>query len=137
MGGMHRALATEPLSFSYRPNNTEKLLLSRALEGDLSLYQWARVDLNLDGIEELVAKDKGCRGQLKEKCHYVFIGRGAQSMHVLLDVVAWNVVVSDKVFAGVRNILVFKNENNQFKSSPYTWNALKSGYTEGEGEKRS
>lgn len=131
------AMAGEPLSFSYSPGGVEQALLRHVLPGSIDQYSFASADINGDGIDELFSVPRSCKAEAPKLCEYKVFGRGAEAFHALLSVKAWDIVVSDRVQDGVRDLLVYKNRNNQFRASAYTWNALKTQYTEGEGDNRS
>ena len=131
------AKALEPLTFSDKVSPAVLASLHGYLEEASSDYLFASVDLNDDGLDEVVSVAKSCKAQTPKRCNYTVFGRGDSNAHILLQVEAWNMSVADHSFSGVRQLMIFKSRNNQFKPSPYTWNALKSRYTEDEGDEQT
>lgn len=131
-------MAAQPVAFGYTPSQTETVLLQAAMGNKpLSDYQYAAVDLNADGMDEIIVGRSSCMAEGKTLCPFIVLGRGKREMRVLLEVEAWGISVGEARVGGVYSLHVLKNPNNAFKSTPYTWNAVKSAYTEHIMDERS
>lgn len=131
------AFAAQPLSFSGTISAIEWSSVAPHLNGAQEDYLFSKVDLNGDGLDEVAAVSANCKSQQLSRCEYFIFGRGAQKAYILLQEEAWNITVSDQRAYGLRKIMVYKSPNNQFKPTAYTWNALKSSYTDSEGDKQT
>lgn len=137
LSGAGFARALQPLAFTSDLAVSDRLALSALLEGDIREYSFSYVDLNYDGQDEIVAVDHVCKTTPMKMCGYSVFGLGQDQAYILMQEKAWSIAVSDEVAFGVRKLLVFKTTNNQYSSTPYTWNALKSRYTEAEGDNQT
>lgn len=82
----------------------------------------AKADLNQDGIPELIIREKTCL-ETDEMCDYHVMADTQDSLFVLVSFKAKYLAIGQEKSSGVRNILVFKNQLNDFDYDVYTWNA--------------
>lgn len=94
-------------------------------EDDINQYAFAPVDLNRDGLDELILKQKECA----DMCEFKILGLTKKDKPlILLDIEAKSVLASDRENLGIRDILVHDHPGNDFATSLYIWDTQSSRY---------
>lgn len=131
---VNKAIAAQSLTFT--PLNDQRVLhqLSNlsVINAQNSTFEIAHTDLNEDGIEEIVLKDttNNCK-YTKSICVYHILGKKSINELILLGKIeAKQLLIGQEYTHGVRNILIYNNDENDYKYKIYAWNALKAQYNE-------
>lgn len=125
--------AGEPLIFSANDTDlrvretTDFLKQSGALPA-LSKIQTARVDLNGDGLKEIIVRQvvTGCEAQ--SNCLYMITGVSARQPVLLASFRARKIGISGEKAYGVKKILVYNHPENDFQSTTYVWTPYTSSF---------
>lgn len=115
--------ASEALYFKEAKNHKEKNIISfikKTYQAFDKEYILAPADLNNDGINEYVVKEKNCPSNTICRHHIIAIMEDKPIS--LLSVNAKKIIVNDTNNYGVRNITIYDNKMNDFKKSKYLWN---------------
>ena len=112
------AHAKEPLRFKALPKD---IAFSLRLA---SPHMAAAVDLNQDGLDEYILRPNDC-GSL---CTFLIAGYSANRWAIISEITARTLLMSDSLTNGVRNILVMRNDVNDFSQEIYQWDAQRSQY---------
>lgn len=122
------AWASEPLSFMARLSDIEKFQIQRDAGIDPHDFRFAKVDLNRDGLDELISVSAACKVG-EEFCSFSVYGQGLDRFQEILKVEARSLTVSNEESFGVRDLSVFQSRINHYKAQRYVWNAAESRYT--------
>ena len=88
----------------------------------------AKTDLNGDGLSEFIVRDERCTAD--KLCLHAILAESGKSLHVIGLFEARTILIGEESSAGVRNLLVFKTENNDFDYVIWSWDPLSSAYKE-------
>ncbi|MDB2682977.1 hypothetical protein N9Z27_01850 [Alphaproteobacteria bacterium] len=127
------AFAQEKLYFNNSISDVQEALVAGYvrihLQAHIDDFTIARTDLNYDGIFEFIVKLKDC-GKVRELCDFHILAEGPKGDKVLsLGVIsAYQVAGGNGSAHGIRDILAFQNELNDFSSVIYRWNEKSSQY---------
>lgn len=131
---VNKAIAAQSLTFT--PLNDQRvlhqLLNLNGINEQNSTFEVAHTDLNEDGIEEIVLKDttNNC-AVTKSSCNYHILAKKSIGEFILLGKIeAKKLLIGQEYTHGVRNILIYDNDENDYKYKIYAWNALKAQYNE-------
>lgn len=124
-------MAVEQLSFGDKVSPSLKYqintLLGEVYETDISLYHIANIDLNNDGIDEHILKRKTCEVS-KNQCIYSIIAEKDGKIILLSKIRAKNLIIGETSSFGIKDILVFKNEINDYNFDIYMWSPSQKMY---------
>lgn len=127
----HPAAAVENVVFGANLGATSRLLLTGYLDldsaGPLDAYEAARVDLNEDGMDEIVLRERGCAE--KEKiCAHLFLAQTKDKIFKISEIQTRYIMLAGTYSDGVRDILAFRNEKNDYDFDLYVWDSRQSRY---------
>lgn len=94
--------------------------LSEHYKSDSSAYDIARVDLNNDGIFERILRRKSCNTQ-KDACTHIIIAEKKDRILLLSKISAKNLMIDSKFSYGIKNILAFNSDINDYDFDIYMW----------------
>jgi len=120
----HHGYALEALTFKEDYSTTLKFQIDQFLQEELgteaSQYVMADVDLNLDGIDEHILKRKSCKTSVNT-CTFIIIAEKDDRILLLSKISAKNLMVDGKVTYGIKNLLAFNSDRNDYKYDIYMW----------------
>lgn len=93
-----------------------------------SYYEIATIDLNQDGVNEYVAKRKYCNNDDILFCNHIIIGSNRDTLLVLGNIRARNIVISSTKTTHIFDILAFQNKLNDYDFSIYMWSSEEKMY---------
>lgn len=85
-----------------------------------SQYVMADVDLNNDGIDEHILRRKSCETP-STMCTYIIIAEKDDRILLLSKISAKNLMVDGKMTYGIKNLLAFNNDRNDYEYDIYMW----------------
>ncbi len=94
--------------------------LAEHYKSDSSAYDIASTDLNKDGIFEHILRRKSCDTQ-KDACTHIIIAEKKDRILLLSKISARNLMIDSKFSYGIKNILAFKSEINDYDFDIYMW----------------
>jgi hypothetical protein len=129
--GFSPAYAAETLLFDSKIGPSSQIALSsyslETAKSDLSRYDFAQADLNGDGINEFILRDKVCsKGQ--NVCDYNVWAETEKGVISLGSVPAKTILLGNEQTHGIRNLLAFDNASNDFDYTLYVWQPAKALY---------
>ncbi len=110
-------------SLEYQVN----IFLEKTYKTHVSLYDVAEIDLNNDGVDEYVLKQKTCKDR-KKQCTYNVIAEKDDEIILLAKVMGYNIMIGKTSSYGVKDILVFKNKTNDYNFDIYVWSPAQNMY---------
>lgn len=120
----HTACAMAEPSFTKNISPITKIQLEDYLKrhGKTPIEQFfvAEIDLNEDGIPELITKKLPCDKKTKF-CDYSILAKKDKTLINLLSISAKNIAVSDTKSDGIHDILAIRSEKNDYKYERYKW----------------
>lgn len=91
--------------------------------------EFASLDLNEDGIQEIVLKEQNCLNP----CSYLILGQTFSNdffaYSILGEIKAHNLSLANTYTQGIRDIMALGNTYNDFASILYKWDSKASQYT--------
>lgn len=131
------ALLPRPVSAVEQLNYSDKIspsleyqinsFLEKTYETDISLYYIADIDLNNDGIDEYILKRKSCESD-KSYCIYSIIAEKDNNIILLSKIRAKSIMIGETYSYGIKDILAFKNEINDYNFDIYMWSPSQKMY---------
>lgn len=119
-----RARAAIDIDFSTAPSPHNRLLIDNYYKTsketappDLAV---GLVDLNEDGIYELILRSN-CATPAPGKCFYRIMAERRDSLIELGEFEAFDVKLGNAYADGVRNIIAYRDETNDFNRAVYIW----------------
>ncbi len=126
-----RADAIEPINYNKNISISLKYQINNFLNNEydmsISAYDIAGIDLNNDGIDEHILKQKKCY-QDKKVCKYLIIAEKRNEIILLSKIKAKNIMIGETSSNGVKDILVFKNQINDYDFDIYIWSSEQKMY---------
>jgi hypothetical protein len=117
-------MAAQSLSFDARIGESSKIALekyiSTAINQSPETLAIAPVDLNNDGLSEFILKDKSCESG-HAYCRFLVVSENHDAITELGDIKGYNLKVDNKMVQGVRNLLVYTSETNDYDYAIYVW----------------
>ena len=127
----YSARAVEQLNFSDKISPSLKyqvnIFLEKTYKTDISLYNIAEIDLNNDGIDEHILKRKACNTK-ENQCIYSVIAEKGDEIILLAKIRARNIIAGETSSYGIKDILAFKNEINDYNFDIYMWSPSQKMY---------
>lgn len=121
------AYAAEPLNYDLPLTSQEAKKLEQYLKKPLAgNFKISKVDLNDDGLYEYVVQSNQCSRQ--NFCETSILTDTDASFIELGKTKAKSVALSNKYTNGVRNLLVYNNDKNDYDYSVFVWDSPKSTY---------
>lgn len=121
------AYAYEELDFKRTLNKRSEYLIKQFAQENFENIEVAKADLNKDGLDELILKTGDCHASA-EKCSFEILAETHNQLIRLGTVKARNILLGDQYSSGVRNILVFEDEANDYNYELYVWEPQSSRY---------
>lgn len=119
--------AAEPLNYDLPLTSQEAKKMESYLKKPLAgNFRVSKVDLNDDGLYEYIVVDNECLRQ--NFCPTSVLSDAEQSFIELGNIKAKNIALSNKYTNGVRNLLVYNNDKNDYDYSVFVWDSPKSTY---------
>lgn len=124
------AMAAEKLDFNAAIGAKTRLDLNHYIQNTLKTtpdsLEIAPADLNGDGLAEYILKDKNCAAEAQ--CRYTILAETQNGFLQLGQTQAKNLMLGDDTVQGVRNLMVFQNDTNDFDYALYTWQPEAASY---------
>ncbi len=121
---INTANAIEALNYNRKISTSLKhqinLFLGNLYNNDISEYEISGIDLNGDGIDEHVLKSKKCDAD-NNQCNYLIIAEKRDEIILLSEIKAGNIIIGGTSSYGIKDILVFKNNINDYNFDIYIW----------------
>jgi hypothetical protein len=95
------------------------------LKTEIESLDIARADLNEDGLEEFILRPKGCGPQ---PCDHRLVAQAQSGVIELGTITARGLVLGNQYSSGIRTLLAFNNDNNDFDYELYVWEPRESRY---------
>lgn len=108
--------------YSYTLSLSERMKIQKTLNGDSFLF--SGIDLNEDGIDEIVARSQTC----EQQCVFNILAYSNSEFISIGKIEAKHIALGRDYNNGVRNILAYKSDINDFEHDLYLWNALDRRY---------
>lgn len=119
--------AAEPLNYDIPLKPQEASKLERHLEKPLAgNFRISKVDLNDDGLYEYVVQNTSCTAQ--KFCTFDILSDTKDNFFKLGRIKAKSMALSNIYTSGVRNLLVYNNNKNDYDYSVFVWDAPQSLY---------
>ena len=116
--------AVEPLSYHQTPTPYVRVkvtdFLQETYETKVTDYVIAEVDLNNDGDKEFILKRKFCANQ-NTPCIHLILAKVKEEIVLLSNIKAKNLMIAGTKTFGIKDILAFKDEINQYNFDIYIW----------------
>ncbi len=129
--GMCQSQALEDLKYNHKLSTSLQLQIDEFLEKQYktnsSNYEVASVDLNNDGVLEYILRRKSCKRDNYE-CTHIIIAEKIDKILLLSKIGARKLMVDTSTSYGIKNLLVFKNINNDYNFDIYMWSPKKKMY---------
>lgn len=123
--------ASEKLDFDQKLNErTQRLVEGFAQEqikSDITDLRIARADLNEDGLSEFILTSKACENS-PGLCDYTILAEMKDSIVEIGAFRARTVLLGNGYSGGIRNIMAFDKEINDYDYELYVWEPLQSRY---------
>ena len=103
------------------------LFLENSYGATISQYDIARVDLNNDNIDEYILRRKECSSKRKQ-CVYLILAAKEDEIITLGEIKAQNLMIGETSSYGIKDILAFANEVNDYDFSIYMWSPFQKMY---------
>tara|TARA_R110001592_G_scaffold16881_14_gene71715 strand:+ start:3332 stop:3814 length:483 start_codon:yes stop_codon:yes gene_type:complete len=87
---------------------------------DSSQFSIASFDLNGDGVQEHILRRKSCNLE-ENDCTHIIIAEKRDRILLLSKIRARRLMVDSKSSYGIKNLLAFKNELNDYNFDIYMW----------------
>ena len=123
--GFAPASAAENLDFDAHPSERNRALIDHFIKGD-DPVAIAETDLNEDGIDEFILKDSTCNPA--NFCNFTIVADGGDTLIELGKIKALNLMLGNGYSSGIRNILAFQNNINDFDHELYVWEPAQARY---------
>ncbi len=92
----------------------------------------AGIDLNEDGMDEFIVSNADCT-KVKQNCTYSILADKDNNLITLGTIKARTLLLGDSYSHGIRDILAYDNDRNDFDYTLYVWEPTLSRYTIGSG----
>lgn len=137
LGSVFPVQASERLLFNQDVSASSQLNLTKfttaTLNKNLDAFEIAKIDLNHDGLYEFILKDGNCTADSLE-CRFKILAETDTEITELGSLQARTLIVSDQNSHGIRDLLVFQNEHNDYDYDIYVWEPMTSRYILGDGK---
>lgn len=121
------ARAAQPLSFGAKISDTSRLALEKYIASTLArpagTLETAPADLNNDGLNEFILRDKNCTS-----CHFLLVAETGGAIVPLGEATGHTLKIDNTATAGVRSLLVYTNSANDYEYAVYVWEPRSSRY---------
>jgi len=125
------AAAIEPLDYekeiSPSLGHQIDLFLQETYSTALSQYKVSGVDLNNDGIDEHILKQRRCN-VLTKQCTHLILAEKKNEILLLSKIKAYNVMIGGTNSHGIKDVLAFTNEINDYNFDIYMWSPSRKMY---------
>ncbi len=125
------SFALEELNYGKKISYSLSYKIDTFLNGEygnsISDYNISSIDLNNDGIDEQVLKQKQCHLS-KGKCTYLVIAEKKQEILILFKIKAYNLAIGNIGSNGVKNVLALTNNVNDYNFDIYMWSPTRKMY---------
>lgn len=128
---VNTAYALEPVKYTHDLGTTKSLKLNAFLKNTYNTtkesFDIALIDLNIDGVDEYILKRKSCSVE-KKQCFHMIIAEKGSELLLLSEISAKNLMVAGTSTHGIRDILAFKREINDYDFDIYMWSPSQKTY---------
>ncbi len=125
------AAAIEPLDYEKKisPSLGYQIdsFLQKTYSTSLSQYKIAGIDLNNDGINEHILKQRRCN-VLTKQCTYLIIAEKKNEILLLSKIKAYSVMIGGTNSHGIKDVLAFTSEINDYNFDIYMWSPSRKMY---------
>jgi hypothetical protein len=124
------AHATSTLDFTSKISETSRLNLNGYIRAQGRLPEnvsIAPADLNDDGLNEFVLRDKNCDPNAKS-CDFSVVSETGDSITLLGEIPARRLTVGNDSLQGVHSLLAYENVANDYEYTVYVWEPQASRY---------
>ena len=101
--------------------------LQEQYKSNSKYYDIASIDLNNDGILEHILRRKTCDIQ-KNLCSHIIIAEKADRILLLSKIRAHKLMIDSKASYGIKNLLAFRNNKNEYNYDIYMWSPKENMY---------
>jgi len=101
--------------------------LKEDFQTTLSAYEAARVDLNDDGIDEIILRETNCRNN-SAPCAHIVLAHTNDQIFKLSEFQAKYIMLAGTYSHGIRDILAFRDKKNDYNFDLYIWDSHKGQY---------
>ncbi|MGQ0527024.1 MAG: hypothetical protein ACT4OY_03185 [Alphaproteobacteria bacterium] len=119
------AMAQE-LAFKAAPSESQLFFVNQYLGPDAKPYDVATLDLNRDGIEELVVRSQACAPG--GACFYLILADADGRPAELGVIEAVRVTPGQRFSNGVLDLVAYQDPGNDYAHNIYTWDSTTSRY---------
>ncbi|PCI56822.1 MAG: hypothetical protein COB36_00680 [Alphaproteobacteria bacterium] len=125
------AVAIEPLDYEKKISPSLRyqidLFLKETYDTTLSQYKIAGIDLNNDGINEHILKQRRCNVVTKQ-CTHLILAEKKNEILLLSKIKAYNLMIGGTNSYGIKDVLAFTNEINDYNFDIYMWSPSRKMY---------
>jgi hypothetical protein len=122
--------ASRPLDFSSKISDTSRLNLNTYIRNKGQLPEnvsIAPVDLNDDGLNEFVLRDKNCDSSA-QACDFNIVSESADTITPLGTIPGRRLSVGSDTVQGVHSLWAYENVANDYEYTVYVWEPQASRY---------
>ncbi len=101
--------------------------LQKEYKTDSTKYNIAGIDLNNDGVLEYILRRKSCDIK-KNMCTHIIIAENKDKILLLSKIRAKRLAVDSRYTNGIKNLLAFKNSDNDYNFDIYMWSSKEKMY---------
>ncbi len=128
----HALATSEPLTYKTDYRASLRALLLDYFEQDEGSYKYsdfsiAHIDLNNDGIDEHILKEKGCT-EKKYDCLHLIMAEKTDNLILLGHINSRDLMIGQTYSHGIKDLLSFENPINEYKFNIYMWSPLQKKY---------
>ncbi|MCB1681688.1 MAG: hypothetical protein H6858_03015 [Rhodospirillales bacterium] len=118
------AYGMEMLNFEKQISPTALILMSNYVQKNLEMnmenFKAVEIDLNRDGLNEYIIRQKKCYGG-EQACTYYILAESRGNMVLLGKIRARNLALGGSYTYGVQDILAFQSNNNDYEYDIFIW----------------
>lgn len=125
------ANAVEPIIYKEKPTPYVSVnvssFLEKTYETNINDYIIAEIDLNNDGDKEFILKRKFC-ANTPNPCIHLILAKVKEDIILLSNITAKNLMIAGTKTFGIKDILAFTDEINQYDFDIYIWSPSEKKY---------
>ena len=125
------AHAIEPLEYEKKISTSLQyqidLFLEKTYGTNLSQYEISGIDLNNDGINEHILKQRRCNTRTKW-CTHLILAEKKDGILLLSKIKAYSLMIGGTNSHGIKDVLAFTNDTNDYNFDIYMWSPSQKMY---------
>lgn len=125
------AHAVDPIAFNTKIGGTSRLALGQYLQASQKTPDdmlIAAADLNGDGLDEFILRDKSCDSRAA-MCAFTVVSENNGGITPLGEIKARSIALGNDYTQGVRSLLAYESVINDYEYTVYVWEPRSARYT--------